>query len=300
MSARTAVLAAANPKGGHYNRGKSVGENIKTNAALLSRFDLVFILVDKPDEQHDRMISGHILAAHRGAADAGVGVGVGVSVGHKRTREGHGAKEIASTADMRADGITLTQRLRKQCAQHVGRELSLEALKSYIDYARRYCMPAMTPAAAKVLQRLYLNLRSRVLLGESLPITTRHLESLIRLAQARARMDMRSHVTEEDALEVVDLLHESLLEAFTSETGRVDLGAKLTSKTKQIKAIVAQLHREAAARGGRADALFSRDDIRQVMVGLHIDTSAVDDIITTMHEGLCYLLKKGARMYALA
>jgi DNA helicase MCM8 len=158
----------------------------------------------------------------------------------------------------------------------------------------------MTPAAAKVLQRLYLNLRSRVLLGESLPITTRHLESLIRLAQARARMDMRSHVTEEDALEVVDLLHESLLEAFTSETGRVDLGAKLTSKTKQIKAIVAQLHKEAAARGGRAGALFSRDDIRHVMAGLHIDTSAVDDIITTMHEDLCYLLKKGARMYALA
>jgi len=293
MSARTAVLAAANPKGGHYNRGKSVGENIKTNAALLSRFDLVFILVDKPDQQHDRMISGHILAAHRGAAGAGAGVG------HKRAREG-GAEESASTADMRADGVTMTQRLRKQCAQHAGRELPPETLKSYIDYARRYCKPAMTPAAAKVLQRLYLNLRSRVLLGESLPITTRHLESLIRLAQARARMDMRSHVTEEDALEVVDLLHESLLDAFTSETGRVDLGAKLTSKTKQIKAIVAQLHKEAAARGGRADALFSRDDIRHVMAGLHIDTGAVDDIITTMHEGLCYLLKKGARMYALA
>jgi len=39
--ARTAVLAAANPIGGHYNKSKTVSENIKMNPALLSRFDLV-------------------------------------------------------------------------------------------------------------------------------------------------------------------------------------------------------------------------------------------------------------------
>ena len=193
----------------------------------------------------------------------------------------------------------MTQRLRKQCSQHVGAELNVEQLKAYIDYARRYCHPAMTPMAARVLQKLYLTLRSKVTLGDAIPITTRHLESLIRLAQARARMEMRTEVTEADALEVVDLLHESLLDAFTSETGRVDLGHKLTSKTKQIKAIVAQLHKEAQARGGR-DALFSRDDIRRVMVGLHIDTTNADELITTMNEGLCYLLRKGPRMFALA
>lgn len=50
LPARTSILAAANPIGGHYNKAKTVSENLKMNSALLSRFDLVFILLDKPDE----------------------------------------------------------------------------------------------------------------------------------------------------------------------------------------------------------------------------------------------------------
>lgn len=50
LPARTSVLAAANPVGGHYNPAKTVAENLRLGPALLSRFDLVFILLDKPDE----------------------------------------------------------------------------------------------------------------------------------------------------------------------------------------------------------------------------------------------------------
>jgi DNA helicase MCM8 len=62
LSARTSVLAAANPVGGHYNRAKTVNENLKMSATLLSRFDLVFILLDKPDELLDKRVSAHIMA----------------------------------------------------------------------------------------------------------------------------------------------------------------------------------------------------------------------------------------------
>lgn len=47
LSARTSVVAAANPAGGHYNKAKTVTENLKMSTALLSRFDLIFILLDK-------------------------------------------------------------------------------------------------------------------------------------------------------------------------------------------------------------------------------------------------------------
>ena len=40
-------LSTANPCGGHYNKSKTVSENIKMGSALLSRFDLVFVLLDK-------------------------------------------------------------------------------------------------------------------------------------------------------------------------------------------------------------------------------------------------------------
>lgn len=50
LPARTTVLAAANPAGGHYNKSKTVSENLRMGQALLSRFDLVFILLDQPNE----------------------------------------------------------------------------------------------------------------------------------------------------------------------------------------------------------------------------------------------------------
>jgi len=50
------VIAAANPAGGHYNRAKTVAENLKISAPLLSRFDIIFILLDTPDEARDQVL----------------------------------------------------------------------------------------------------------------------------------------------------------------------------------------------------------------------------------------------------
>ncbi len=55
--ARTSVIAAANPAGGHYDRSKTIAENLKISPALLSRFDLIFILLDKPNEATDKQLS---------------------------------------------------------------------------------------------------------------------------------------------------------------------------------------------------------------------------------------------------
>ena len=71
LSARTAVLAAANPISGHYNRAKTVCENLKLPPNILSRFDLVFVLLDRPNEQMDKMLSLHVMAMHGGLARPG-------------------------------------------------------------------------------------------------------------------------------------------------------------------------------------------------------------------------------------
>mmetsp|Transcript_24555 Transcript_24555/g.96963 ORF Transcript_24555/g.96963 Transcript_24555/m.96963 type:complete len:98 (+) Transcript_24555:1551-1844(+) len=54
LKTKTSVVAAANPRGGHYDLSKTVCENLKIALPLLSRFDLVFILLDSPDKQKDR------------------------------------------------------------------------------------------------------------------------------------------------------------------------------------------------------------------------------------------------------
>lgn len=50
LPAKATVLAAANPAGGHYNKGKTISENLKISSPMLSRFDLIFVVLDQPNE----------------------------------------------------------------------------------------------------------------------------------------------------------------------------------------------------------------------------------------------------------
>lgn len=51
LNTRTTVLAAANPAWGRYDTRRSPSENIALPAALLSRFDLLWLILDRADEQ---------------------------------------------------------------------------------------------------------------------------------------------------------------------------------------------------------------------------------------------------------
>eukprot|EP00168_Porphyra_purpurea_P001629 TRINITY_DN11968_c0_g1_i1.p1 TRINITY_DN11968_c0_g1~~TRINITY_DN11968_c0_g1_i1.p1 ORF type:complete len:304 (-),score=132.94 TRINITY_DN11968_c0_g1_i1:68-979(-) len=68
LNARAAVLAAANPAYGRYNRAKTPAENINLPAALLSRFDLLFLLLDVPDAAADLALARHVTTVHRTGA----------------------------------------------------------------------------------------------------------------------------------------------------------------------------------------------------------------------------------------
>ncbi len=70
LNARTTVIAAANPKFGRFNRHKSLPEQLDLPPTLLSRFDLIFLLLDEPDEKIDGAIAEHILKVRRGEAEA--------------------------------------------------------------------------------------------------------------------------------------------------------------------------------------------------------------------------------------
>lgn len=60
----------------------------------------------------------------------------------------------------------------------------------------------MSRPAAEILQKFYLQLRDNSTSADGTPITARQLESLVRLAEARARLDLREEITVEDAMVV--------------------------------------------------------------------------------------------------
>ena len=110
-----------------------------------------------------------------------------------------------------------------------------EILRKYIAYAKRI-QPELTPAAAKLIKDFYLQMRSIYQQTSTVAITARQLESLIRLAEARARAALREYVTEEDVLDVIDLMKRSLSEVgIDVETGKPDIDVILTGKPKSVR-----------------------------------------------------------------
>ncbi|CAG08303.1 unnamed protein product [Tetraodon nigroviridis] len=65
LNARCSILAAANPAYGRYNPRKSIEQNIQLPAALLSRFDLLWLIQDKPDADSDLRLAQHITYVHQ-------------------------------------------------------------------------------------------------------------------------------------------------------------------------------------------------------------------------------------------
>ncbi|MCK5140660.1 MAG: minichromosome maintenance protein MCM [Candidatus Heimdallarchaeota archaeon] len=66
LNARTSIIAAANPRFGRYEDTRPPNENINLPPTILSRFDLIFVIKDLPDEEKDKKMARHILELRRG------------------------------------------------------------------------------------------------------------------------------------------------------------------------------------------------------------------------------------------
>lgn len=192
LPARTSILAAANPVGGHYNHDKTISQNIKLDEALLSRFDLIFVLLDRPDQEIDRYLSEQILSK--------------LSSTSKNSQFSKAKAFNTQMSETQASMHSST--FLKNLSKKQGGQESLITpviLRKYISYAQRFISPKLSPEAAQVLKEFYLSCRQNEK-TDSLPITTRQLESAIRLSEARAKSELRLTVTKEDAEDVIAIM----------------------------------------------------------------------------------------------
>lgn len=70
LNARCSILASCNPIESKYNLKKSIIDNINLPPTLLSRFDIVCVLIDKSDDQNDKRVAEHIIGMYTGDSEA--------------------------------------------------------------------------------------------------------------------------------------------------------------------------------------------------------------------------------------
>ena len=93
---------------------------------------------------------------------------------------------------------------------------SISDLKSYISYARKRCHPVISEGAVSLLKNEYVKMRSSVDNRESIPITVRQLEALVRISEALAKMELSDECKEEHVREALRLFKVSTYDAARS------------------------------------------------------------------------------------
>uniref|UniRef100_A0A0K8RT67 DNA replication licensing factor MCM3 n=1 Tax=Crotalus horridus TaxID=35024 RepID=A0A0K8RT67_CROHD len=208
LNARCSVLAAANPVYGRYDQYKTPMENIGLQDSLLSRFDLLFIVLDQMDPEQDREISDHVLRMHRYRAAGeqdGDAMPLGSTVELLATEDPSFTEEEDQELQVyeRHDDLLHGPRRRKE------KIVSMEFMRKYIHFAKML-KPVLTEEAAALIAQEYSSLRSQEQISSdnarTSPITARTLETLIRLSTAHAKARMSKIIEEQDAKAAVELV----------------------------------------------------------------------------------------------
>ncbi len=195
FNARAAVLAAANPKYGRFDQNMYPVEQFDIPPTLLSRFDLIFPIKDRMDEELDKEIAEHILRQHEAA---------GAKIANKDSNQ----------------QVTLPP-------------IDTELLRKYIAYARKNVSPRLGEEASKRIQSYYVELRKAGMKSGAVPITPRQIEGLVRMSEASAKTRLADLVELNDAERAIALSEHMLKTLAVDSSGRRDIDTILTGVPRE-------------------------------------------------------------------
>lgn len=175
LQARCAVIAAANPIGGRYDPSLTFSENVNLSEPILSRFDILCVVKDEFDPIQDESLAKFVVGSH-----------------------------VRHHPESKEEPIENPNK---------NTEISQELLKKYIVYSRINVRPKLNNMDQDKIAKMYSQLRQESLATGSLPITVRHIESVIRMAESSARMHLRDVVIDSDVNMAMSMMLESFIEA---------------------------------------------------------------------------------------
>jgi DNA replication licensing factor MCM3 len=228
LNARCSVIAAANPIFGQYDPHKDPHRNIALPDSLLSRFDLLFVVIDDIEDVRDRQVSEHVLRMHQfrqpgteeGAPVRESGIQT-LGVGLETDANSNKPTEIYEKFNpMLHSGVTVTVGRGSARRTEV---ISISFLKKYIQYAKSRIKPVLTKGAADHIVNVYASLRNDEMEGnqrKTSPLTARTLETLIRLSTAHAKSRLSQRVDAVDAEQAEKILRFALFKEVVEEERR--------------------------------------------------------------------------------
>ncbi|XP_068172376.1 DNA replication licensing factor MCM2 isoform X2 [Antennarius striatus] len=181
LQARCTVIAASNPIGGRYDPSLTFAENVDLTEPIVSRFDVLCVVKDTVDLVQDEMLARFVVGSH--------------IKHHQSNKEGGVALEemvLPNTSDIPP--------------------IPQELLRKYIVYAKERVHPKLNQMDQDKVARIYSDLRKESMATGSIPITVRHIESMIRMAEAHAKMHLRDYVQEDDVNMAIRVMLESFIE----------------------------------------------------------------------------------------
>uniref|UniRef100_A0A674J2L3 DNA replication licensing factor MCM2 n=2 Tax=Terrapene triunguis TaxID=2587831 RepID=A0A674J2L3_9SAUR len=182
LQARCTIIAAANPIGGRYDPSLTFSENVDLTEPIISRFDVLCVVRDTVDPVQDEMLARFVVGSH-----------IKHHPGSKDVVNGD-AQEIILPNTYGVDPIPQ------------------EILKKYIIYAKEKVHPKLNQMDQDKVARMYSDLRKESMATGSIPITVRHIESMIRMAEAHARIHLRDYVVEDDVNMAIRVMLESFID----------------------------------------------------------------------------------------
>jgi len=246
LNSRTSVLAAANPIFGRYDELRTTSENIDFETTILSRFDLIFIIRDIKDVARDTRLAQHIMGLH-----------INVNSGKKANDQGQKDDEI-----------------------------SPDLIGKYIAFARHRVHPRLTRKAADMLKNHYVTFRRETKqmaeeTGEisAIPLTVRQLESLIRISESLAKMQLSEEANEEHVKEAVRLFKVSTLKAAKEGGGGGDAMAGSAEYLEGIQKAERNIKRRLPI-----GSVASVQKLKSEMARRNISESVVSKALSIMHQ----------------
>lgn len=208
LNARCSVIAAANPIWGDYQRDVSVAKNIGLADSLLSRFDLLYVMLDNKDPESDRRIAERVITNHRFQGGSNI---------MNQFSDDYVIEPTMDGLAHRQDGRGTAVYDKELSGGAKGNELvTRDFLKKFISFIKSQKHPELTDDTLSYTSNVYASIRKKAANYDqnkvSQPVTVRTLETIIRLATAHAKLRFSKNVELSDIDIAVGMLNEAIFQ----------------------------------------------------------------------------------------